>query len=63
MTTPAELDRHFREAIGSLAGGPGRPDLAAPVRPGSALDGATLLAIFDAQAESRHLDFAARSMQ
>jgi 2-oxoisovalerate dehydrogenase E1 component len=63
MTTPAELDRHFREAVGALAGGPARPDPAAPVRPGSALDGATLLAIFDAQAESRHLDFAARSMQ
>jgi 2-oxoisovalerate dehydrogenase E1 component len=29
------------------------------VRPGSRLDGTTLLAIFGAQAESRHLDFAA----
>ena len=33
------------------------------MRAGSRLDGATLLAIFDAQAESRHLDFAARWMQ
>ncbi len=63
MTTPAELDRHFREAAGGLPGGPARPDPAAPVRPGSSLDGRTLLAIFDAQAESRHLDFAARWMQ
>jgi len=78
MTTPAELDRHFREAVGGLPGGsartsaarPGtvrpdtaRPDPAAPVRAGSRLDGTTLLAIFDAQAESRHLDFAARWMQ
>ena len=30
---------------------------------GSRLDGTTLLAIFDAQTESRHLDFAARWMQ
>jgi len=39
------------------------PDPAAPVREGSRLDGTTRLAIFDAQAESRHLDFAARWMQ
>ncbi|MFZ0082098.1 MAG: MFS transporter, partial [Trebonia sp.] len=63
MSTAAELDRHFREAVGGLPGGPARPDPAAPVRAGSQLDGATLLAIFDAQAESRHLDFAARWMQ
>src|SRR5258708_11795783 len=63
MTPPAELDRHFREAAGGLPGGPARLESAAPVRSGSSLDGATLLAIFDAQAESRHLDFAARSMQ
>jgi len=63
MTTPAELDRRFLEAVGGLPGGPARPEPSAPVRPGSGLDGATLLAIFDAQAESRHLDFAARSMQ
>ena len=59
----AELDRHFREAAGGLPGGPARPDPAAPVRAGSRLDGTTLLAIFDAQTESRHLDFAARWMQ
>ena len=63
MTTPAELDRHFREAAGGLPGGPARADPAAPVRASSRLDGTTLLAIFDAQAESRHLDFAARWMQ
>jgi len=65
MTTPAELDRHFREAAGGLPGRPGPADAdpAAPVRAGSQLDGATLLAIFDAQAESRQLDFAARWMQ
>ena len=50
MTTAAELDRHFTETVGGLPGGPARPDPAAPVRLGSRLDGATLLAIFDAQA-------------
>jgi 2-oxoisovalerate dehydrogenase E1 component len=63
MTTPAELDRHFRQTVGGLPGGPARAEGAAPVRPGSRLDGTTLLAIFDAQTESRHLDFAARWMQ
>jgi len=63
MTTPAGLDRHFREAAGGLPGGPARANPTAPVRAGSRLDGTTLLTIFDAQAESRHLDFAARWMQ
>jgi 2-oxoisovalerate dehydrogenase E1 component len=73
MTTAAELDQHFRDAVGGLPGGPARPGStgpggggpgwAAPVRAGSRLDGTTLLAIFDAQAQSRHLDFAARWMQ
>ncbi len=63
MTTAADLDQHFIQTVGGLAGGPARPDGAAPVRPGSSLDGDTLLAIFDAQAQSRHLDFAARWMQ
>ncbi len=44
-------------------GGQPRPDPAAPVRPGSRLDGATLLAIFDAEIESRQLDLTARWMQ
>ena len=43
MTTAAELDQHFIETVGGLPGGPARPDPAAPVRPGSRLDGATLL--------------------
>ena len=63
MTTAAELDQYFIETVGGLPGGPARPDPAAPVRPGSRLDGATLLDIFDAQAQSRQLDFAARWMQ
>jgi 2-oxoisovalerate dehydrogenase E1 component len=63
MTTAAELDQHFIQTVGGLPGGPAHPEPGAPVRPGSGLDGDTLLAIFDAQAQSRHLDFAARWMQ
>jgi len=68
MTTAAELDRHFVETVGGLPGGAAQLDgagraPAAPVRAGSRLDGTTLLAIFDAQVQSRHLDFAARWMQ
>jgi 2-oxoisovalerate dehydrogenase E1 component len=63
MTTAVELDEHFRDVVGGLPGGPARPDPAAPVREDSRLAGATLLAIFDAQALSRQLDFAARWMQ
>jgi 2-oxoisovalerate dehydrogenase E1 component len=63
MTTAAELDQHFIHTVGGLPGGPARPEPGAPVRPGSGLDGGMLLAIFDAQAQSRHLDFAARWMQ
>jgi len=39
VTTPAELDRHFREVAGGLRGGPARADPAEPVRAGSRLDG------------------------
>jgi 2-oxoisovalerate dehydrogenase E1 component len=63
VTTAAELDRRVIDALGGLPGGPARPDPAAPVRPGSRLDGATLLAIFDAEIESRQLDLTARWMQ
>jgi 2-oxoisovalerate dehydrogenase E1 component len=63
MISPAQLERQFREVIGGLPGGPAHPDLAAPVRQRSKLDGATCLAIFAAQLESRHLDYAARWLQ
>jgi len=63
MTTAADLDQIFIQTVGGLPGGPARPDGAAPVRQGSGLGGDTLLAIFDAQAQSRHLDFAARWLQ
>lgn len=59
---PAALDAHFAAAVGKLEPAPaGDPD--APVRPGSRLTGRLCLALFDAQAGSRHLDFAARELR
>ena len=39
------------------------PDLGLPVRPGSALDGRTLLDLFASQIMARHLDLAARQLR
>jgi 2-oxoisovalerate dehydrogenase E1 component len=62
VTNP--LDDAFRSAIGGLrptTEQPVPPDR--PIRSGSRLTGAAALAIFDAQAASRHVDFAARALQ
>ncbi|MGH8774487.1 MAG: thiamine pyrophosphate-dependent enzyme [Jiangellaceae bacterium] len=62
MTDP--LDEAFRSAVGGL-----RPSdrtqtaLDEPLRPGSTLTAGAALDLFDAQATSRQLDFAARSLQ
>jgi 2-oxoisovalerate dehydrogenase E1 component len=58
------LDQAFRSAIRRIrpAGAPA-PEPGAPVRPGSSLTVAAALELFDAQAASRHLDFAARRLQ
>lgn len=58
-----DLDQHFRETVKALVESPQRVDSAAPVRVGSRLDVRSALELFDAQSESRHLDFAARWMQ
>ncbi len=53
MTEP--IDAYFLDAVPALApGGPDAPDAPEPE---------TVLALFDAQAQSRHLDFAARRLQ
>jgi 2-oxoisovalerate dehydrogenase E1 component len=58
------LDEALRSAVAGL-----RPaersgmEADSPVRPGSALSVQTALSLFDAQSASRHLDFAARSLQ
>ncbi len=74
----ARLDRHFLETVSRLEKHPravsaGRVDaseadrwtrrLTEPLRPGSALSGQACFELFDAQATSRQLDFAARWMQ
>src|SRR5262245_5905025 len=60
VTTPQELDEHFRSTLGALTAPEQRGDPSQPVRPGSALTGATALRLFEAQLASRHLDLAAR---
>jgi 2-oxoisovalerate dehydrogenase E1 component len=60
VTSPQDLDEHFRAALGELTP-PAEPrDPHAPVRDGSRLTGAQANALFDAQLASRHLDLAAR---
>ncbi|MEV4726632.1 transketolase, partial [Micromonospora humida] len=60
MTTPQDLDDRFRETLGALPEPERRRDPGLPVRPGAALTGRQLLALFDAQVTSRQLDLAAR---
>lgn len=58
------LDEALRSAVSRLRpAGPPLVDHDAPLRPGSALTAAAALDLFDAQATSRHLDFAARDLQ
>jgi 2-oxoisovalerate dehydrogenase E1 component len=61
MTPEEELDARLLSAVRALPG-PGRAapaDRAAPVAPGTTLTGEQTIALFDAQAGSRHLDLAA----
>ncbi|MFY1583060.1 thiamine pyrophosphate-dependent enzyme [Micromonospora sp. WMMD734] len=60
MTTPQDLDDRFRETLGALPEPERRRDPGQPVRPGAALTGRQVLALFDAQVTSRQLDLAAR---
>jgi 2-oxoisovalerate dehydrogenase E1 component len=59
------VDEHLLRAVAALAAPAAgrRADPAAPVRPGGALTGELALALFDAQAGSRHLDLAARYLR
>lgn len=59
---------HFRQTVQTLPRPSGSPSARAgegstPLREGTCLTGADSLALFDAQATSRHLDFAARTLQ
>jgi len=65
VTPEQELDRRFLSAVRDLPGGGkgGTPDRAAPVRAGTGLTGGQAIALFDAQAGSRHLDLAARYLR
>jgi len=60
-----ELDRRFLSAVRDLPAGAeaGSADRTAPVAPGTRLTGEQAIALFDAQAGSRHLDLAARYLR
>ncbi|OLB73777.1 MAG: MFS transporter [Actinobacteria bacterium 13_2_20CM_2_71_6] len=60
VTSPQDLDEHFRAALGELPPPAGSRDPADPVRDGTGLTGVQADALFDAQLASRHLDLAAR---
>ena len=65
ITQEEELDLRFLSGVRDLAG-EGQAegaDLFAPVRAGSGLTGEQAIALFDAQAGSRHLDLAARYLR
>jgi 2-oxoisovalerate dehydrogenase E1 component len=53
------LDQHLLDALGGLPAAAAR-DPATPIRPGAVLTGTDLMALFEAQVTSRHLDLAAR---
>ena len=59
-TAEAELDRRFLTAVRDLPGGgqAGPADRAAPVAAGTRLTGEQAIALFDAQAGSRHTNSA-----
>jgi 2-oxoisovalerate dehydrogenase E1 component len=64
LTAEEELDLRFLSAVRALrCGQTGTADSAAPVTPGTTLTGDQAIALFDAQAGSRHLDLAARYLR
>ncbi len=65
ITPEEELDLRFTSAVRALPGGGqgGPADLSAPVAAGTHLTGDQIIALFDAQAGSRHLDLAARYLR
>src|SRR5688572_8698042 len=56
------VDESFLRAVSDLSPGEKRP-LHTPLTPGSGLTVRLALALYEAQATSRHLDFAAREMR
>jgi 2-oxoisovalerate dehydrogenase E1 component len=65
VTPEEELDRRFLAAVRDLSGEPktAAADRTAPVAAGTGLTGEQAVALFDAQAGSRHLDLAARYLR
>ena len=65
ITPEEELDQQFLSAVHDLPDDEkaGTADRTAPVAPGTRLTGEQAIALFDAQAGSRHLDLAARYLR
>jgi 2-oxoisovalerate dehydrogenase E1 component len=65
ITPEEELDLRFTSAVRALPGGgqAGQAGQADPVAAGTTLTGGQAIALFDAQAGSRHLDLAARYLR
>ena len=60
VTSPQDLDEHFRTTVGTLTPPDEARDPTEPVRDGTQLTGAEADRLFAAQLASRHLDLAAR---
>src|SRR5256885_3822207 len=60
VTSPQDLDEHFRTALGDMTPPDEPRDPDQPVREDTTLTGAEAERLFDAQLTSRHLDLAAR---
>jgi 2-oxoisovalerate dehydrogenase E1 component len=60
VTSPQDLDEHFRTALGDMTPPDETHAPAEPVRDGTGLTGAQASVLFDAMLASRHLDLAAR---
>ncbi|NMH96867.1 thiamine pyrophosphate-dependent enzyme [Pseudonocardia acidicola] len=58
-----DIDRNFVAAVRALEPAERRSDLAEPLRAGTTLTGREAIELFEAQAGSRHLDFAARYLR
>ncbi len=63
VSRTAVVDQNFQRLLAGLPEVARRGDLDSPVRPGATLSARRAIALFEAQLESRHLDYAARILR